>query len=185
MRRCCRSTRCCSDCSRCWGTARSRRAFGLRRATASSVVPLLFARFFPGWFAGVADAAVAIGALVPAAIMCIGAANLFASNVFRRILGRSRAGENRVRANPYPGDVRGSPALHPVRPGSVCNRLSAARRCPDAANFSGLRPGTMDALVQPASAVGGVGGGNRNAVVRWPTRAVSRQTSPRARSAAR
>jgi SSS family solute:Na+ symporter len=50
---------------------------------ASSVVPLLFARFFPDWFAGVADAAVVIGALVPAAIMCIGAANLFASNVFR------------------------------------------------------------------------------------------------------
>jgi solute:Na+ symporter, SSS family len=49
----------------------------------SSVVPLLFARFFPGWFAGVAGAAVVIGALVPAAIMCIGAANLFASNVFR------------------------------------------------------------------------------------------------------
>lgn len=50
---------------------------------ASNVVPLLFERFFPGWFAGVADAAVVIGALVPAAIMCIGAANLFASNVFR------------------------------------------------------------------------------------------------------
>ncbi|HKU82303.1 MAG TPA: sodium:solute symporter, partial [Candidatus Tumulicola sp.] len=49
----------------------------------SSIVPLLFARFFPDWFAGVAGAAVAIGALVPAAIMCIGAANLFASNVFR------------------------------------------------------------------------------------------------------
>jgi SSS family solute:Na+ symporter len=49
----------------------------------SSVVPLLFARFFPNWFAGVAGAAVVIGALVPAAIMCIGAANLFASNVFR------------------------------------------------------------------------------------------------------
>ena len=49
----------------------------------SSVVPLLFAKFFPDWFAGVAQAAVVIGALVPAAIMCIGAANLFASNVFR------------------------------------------------------------------------------------------------------
>jgi solute:Na+ symporter, SSS family len=49
---------------------------------ASNVVPLLFARFFPDWFAGVAGAAVVIGALVPAAIMSIGAANLFASNVF-------------------------------------------------------------------------------------------------------
>ena len=61
-------------------------AAGIRVApgNSSSVVPLLFARFFPGWFAGVAGAAVAIGALVPAAIMCIGAANLFASNVFRQ-----------------------------------------------------------------------------------------------------
>lgn len=49
----------------------------------SSVIPMLFARFFPDWFAGFAGAAVVIGALVPATIMCIGAANLLASNVFR------------------------------------------------------------------------------------------------------
>ena len=49
----------------------------------SSVIPLLFARYFPDWFAGVAGAAIVIGALVPATIMCIGAANLLASNVFR------------------------------------------------------------------------------------------------------
>jgi SSS family solute:Na+ symporter len=46
------------------------------------VVPMLFARFFPDWFAGVAYAAIVIGALVPAAIMAIGSANLFASNIF-------------------------------------------------------------------------------------------------------
>jgi len=58
-------------------------ASGIITKDASSVVPLLFARYFPDWFAGVAGAAIVIGALVPAAIMCIGAANLFASNVFR------------------------------------------------------------------------------------------------------
>jgi SSS family solute:Na+ symporter len=58
-------------------------AAGIATKDATNVVPLLFARYFPGWFAGVADAAVVIGALVPAAIMSIGAANLFASNVFR------------------------------------------------------------------------------------------------------
>jgi SSS family solute:Na+ symporter len=58
-------------------------AAGIAPKDASSVVPLLFTRFFPQWFAGIADAAVVIGALVPAAIMSIGAANLFASNVFR------------------------------------------------------------------------------------------------------
>jgi solute:Na+ symporter, SSS family len=58
-------------------------AAGILTKDASNVVPLLFTRYFPGWFAGIADSAVVIGALVPAAIMCIGAANLFASNVFR------------------------------------------------------------------------------------------------------
>jgi len=46
-------------------------------------IPDLFARFFPNWFAGVAFAAIVIGALVPAAIMAIGAANLFASNILQ------------------------------------------------------------------------------------------------------
>ncbi len=58
-------------------------AAGIVTKDASSIVPLLFIRYFPDWFAGVAEAAVVIGALVPAAIMSIGAANLFASNVFR------------------------------------------------------------------------------------------------------
>ena len=40
-------------------------------------VPLLFAHMFPSWFAGVADSAIVIGALVPAAVMSIAAANLF------------------------------------------------------------------------------------------------------------
>ena len=46
-------------------------------------IPDLFTRFFPNWFAGVAFAAIVIGALVPAAIMAIGAANLFASNIMQ------------------------------------------------------------------------------------------------------
>jgi solute:Na+ symporter, SSS family len=45
-------------------------------------VPLLFDAEFPSWFAGIAFSAVAIGALVPAAIMSIAAANLFTRNVF-------------------------------------------------------------------------------------------------------
>jgi len=58
-------------------------AAGISAKDTSSIVPLLFARYFPDWFAGVAGAAIFIGALVPAAVMSIGAANLFASNVFR------------------------------------------------------------------------------------------------------
>jgi solute:Na+ symporter, SSS family len=47
------------------------------------VVPQLFEDSFPSWFAGVAFSAIAIGALVPAAIMSIAAANLFTRNVYR------------------------------------------------------------------------------------------------------
>jgi len=47
----------------------------------SLAVPLLLKTLFPGWLAGVAFAAIVTGALVPAAVMAIGAANLFASNV--------------------------------------------------------------------------------------------------------
>lgn len=49
----------------------------------NDVVPLLFKTLFPSWFAGFAFAAIAIGALVPAAVMSIGAANLFTRNFWK------------------------------------------------------------------------------------------------------
>jgi SSS family solute:Na+ symporter len=53
---------------------------------AQLAVPELFNTMFPSWFAGVAYAAIGIGALVPAAIMAIAAANLFTRNVYREFL---------------------------------------------------------------------------------------------------
>jgi SSS family solute:Na+ symporter len=49
---------------------------------ANTIVPQLFDSQFPAWFAGIAFAAIGIGALVPAAIMSIAAANLFSRNVW-------------------------------------------------------------------------------------------------------
>jgi SSS family solute:Na+ symporter len=49
----------------------------------NTIVPLLFDQQFPSWFAGVAFAAIGIGALVPAAIMSIAAANLFTRNIYK------------------------------------------------------------------------------------------------------
>ena len=46
-------------------------------------VPLLFEHMFPSWFAGIGYAAIVIGALVPAAIMSIAAANLFTRNIWQ------------------------------------------------------------------------------------------------------
>jgi SSS family solute:Na+ symporter len=52
----------------------------------NTIVPRLFDQMFPSWFAGVAFAAVGIGALVPAAIMSIAAANLFTRNIWREYI---------------------------------------------------------------------------------------------------
>ena len=49
-------------------------------------VPALMLKYFPSWFVGVAFAAIAIGALVPAAIMSIAAANLFTRNIYKEYL---------------------------------------------------------------------------------------------------
>ena len=56
------------------------------RADSNTIVPALFAGQFPAWFAGVAFAAIGIGALVPAAIMSIAAANLWTRNVYKEFL---------------------------------------------------------------------------------------------------
>ncbi|MCA1366713.1 sodium:solute symporter family protein [Bradyrhizobium sp. BRP14] len=58
-------------------------AAGLQLESNNDVVPTLFKTLFPGWFAGFAFSAIAIGALVPAAVMSIGAANLFTRNFWK------------------------------------------------------------------------------------------------------
>ncbi len=50
---------------------------------ANIALPALFAQMFPPWFAGFSFAAIAIGALTPAAIMSIAAANLFTRNIYK------------------------------------------------------------------------------------------------------
>ena len=61
-------------------------AAGVQASPASDVVPNLFNKIFPSWFVGFAAAAIAISALVPAAIMSIGAANLFTRNLWRPLV---------------------------------------------------------------------------------------------------
>ena len=58
-------------------------AAGIKVATNNDIVPALFDTLFSGWFAGFAYAAIGIGALVPAAVMSIGAANLFTRNFWK------------------------------------------------------------------------------------------------------
>ncbi|WP_419757427.1 monocarboxylate uptake permease MctP [Acidisoma sp.] len=67
------------------GTA-PRYAAGFAAYHANFAVPALILAAFPPWFAGVAFAAIAIGALVPASIMSIATANIFTRDIYRSYL---------------------------------------------------------------------------------------------------
>ncbi len=61
-------------------------AAGFAEFGANFSVPALFLDSFPSWFVGLAFAAIAIGALVPAAIMSIACANLFTRNIYKEYI---------------------------------------------------------------------------------------------------
>ena len=69
------------------------------KADANTVVPLLFEQQFPSWFAGVAFAAIGIGALVPAAIMSIAAANLWTRNIYKEYLHKDATPKQEARSS--------------------------------------------------------------------------------------
>jgi SSS family solute:Na+ symporter len=58
-------------------------AAGFKQFGNNFAVPAVYLHFFPSWFVGIAFAAIGIGALVPAAIMSIAAANLFTRNIYK------------------------------------------------------------------------------------------------------
>ena len=58
-------------------------AAGVNVKNPTDAVPQLVLWAFPDWFAGFCFAAIALGALVPAAVMSIGAANTFTRNVWK------------------------------------------------------------------------------------------------------
>jgi SSS family solute:Na+ symporter len=61
-------------------------AAGISVTNPQESVPMLFRTEFPSWFAGVAFAAIVVGALVPAAIMSIAASNLWTRNVYKAFI---------------------------------------------------------------------------------------------------
>jgi SSS family solute:Na+ symporter len=68
-----------------------------------TIVPAPSGGEVPSWFAGIAFAAIGIGALVPAAIMSVAAANLWTRNVDREHLRRDAT---RRRRPGGPGSLR-------------------------------------------------------------------------------
>ncbi len=69
------------------------------RPDGNTIVPLLFEQQFPSWFAGVAFAAIGIGALVPAAIMSIAAANLWTRNIYKEYLNKDATPKQEARSS--------------------------------------------------------------------------------------
>ncbi len=61
-------------------------AAGFKQFGNNFAVPAVYLHFFPSWFVGIAFAAIGIGALVPAAIMSIAAANLFTRNIYKEFV---------------------------------------------------------------------------------------------------
>jgi solute:Na+ symporter, SSS family len=67
------------------------------RPDSNTIVPVLFDHQFPSWFAGIAFAAIGIGALVPAAIMSIAAANLWTRNIYKEYMHRNATPKQEAR----------------------------------------------------------------------------------------
>ena len=63
-------------------------AWGFKQFGNNFAVPALLLHSFPAWFVGIAFAAIGIGALVPAAIMSIAAANLYTRNIHREFINK-------------------------------------------------------------------------------------------------
>ncbi len=64
-------------------------AAGFKQFGSNFAVPALLLHSFPAWFVGIAFAAIGIGALVPAAIMSIAAANLYTRNIHREFINKT------------------------------------------------------------------------------------------------
>src|SRR5690242_13345240 len=64
-------------------------AGGFKEFGNNFAVPALILHSFPSWFVGLAFAAIGIGALVPAAIMSIAAANLYTRNIHREFINKT------------------------------------------------------------------------------------------------
>jgi SSS family solute:Na+ symporter len=65
-------------------------AAGFKQFGNNFAVPALFLHSFPSWFVGMAFAAIGIGALVPAAITSIAAADLYTRNIHREFINKNR-----------------------------------------------------------------------------------------------
>ena len=105
----------------------------------------------PGWFAGIAFAAIGIGALVPAAIMSIAAANLFTRNIYKEYLKRDAtpAQEAERLQDHLAGGQGRRGRLHRLPRPAVLHRPAAHRRRDHPADAAGGGAGPLHPVVPP------------------------------------
>jgi len=72
-------------------------AAGFKSFGNNFAVPALFLHMFPAWFAGLAFAAIAIGAMMPASIMAIACGNLFTRNIYKEFIAPNCAPQTEAR----------------------------------------------------------------------------------------
>ena len=72
-------------------------AAGFKSFGNNFAVPALFLHMFPHWFAGLAFAAIAIGAMMPASIMAIACGNLFTRNIYKEFIAPDCAPQTEAR----------------------------------------------------------------------------------------
>jgi SSS family solute:Na+ symporter len=143
-------------------------------------VPALLLHSFPAWFVGIAFAAVGIGALVPAAIMSIAAANLYTRNIHREFINKQshrQAGIAHRQAG-LAGRQGGRLVFILFVPTKYAVQLQLLGRHldhPDAAAGDARR---LFALVQFLGAPGQVGRWVRRRVPSWRSRRSSRTPIP-------
>ena len=148
------------------------------------VIPQLFEDSFSSWFAGVAFAAVAIGALVPAAIMSIAAANTFTRNIYKEWIKPQATPAEEAKVSKIASLVVKAFALRvraDARPAER-DQLPAPRRHLDPADVPGHRVQPLHPVVPQVGAAGRLGGGHGLRHRGRPTRSSTR--SPASTSAA-
>ena len=103
-------------------------AAGFKQFGNNFAVPALFLHSFPSWFVGIAFAAIGIGALVPAAIMSIAAANLYTRNIHREFINRNPTDKQEAQMAKWVSLI--------VKFGALCSSSSCRRNTPSSCSCS-------------------------------------------------
>ena len=137
-------------------------AAGFKQFGNNFAVPALILHSFPSWFVGIAFAAVGIGALVPAAIMSIAAANLYTRNIHREFINQNPTDKQEAQMAKWVSLIvkLGALIIIIVDADAICHLPPAPRRHPDHPDAAVDHDRRLHALVQRLGAAGRLGGGN-------------------------